>query len=137
MMVDADGFKQINDNYGHDAGDEVLRQLSKNLRFSMRTDDIVCRLGGDEFLIICPQTSQEGALNAAEFMRQTVATLRIQAEKGVWKGSVSIGVASRSPDMQGPEDLIKAADEGVYIAKRNGRNCVACAELNSITTQNA
>jgi len=48
-MVDADGFKQINDNYGHDAGDEVLRQLSKNLRFSMRTDDIVCRLAGTNF----------------------------------------------------------------------------------------
>ena len=127
MMIDADGFKQLNDSYGHDAGDEVLRQLSKNLHFSMRTDDIVCRLGGDEFLIICPQTSLEGALNAAEFMRQTVATLRISAGKGVWAGSVSVGVASRSPDMQGPEDLIKAADEGVYMAKRNGRNRVACA----------
>ena len=136
MMIDADGFKQINDSYGHDAGDEVLRQLSKNLRFAMRTDDVVCRLGGDEFLIICPQTSLEGALNAAELMRQTIAVLRISAGKGVWTGSVSVGVAARTSDMLAPEDLIKSADEGVYIAKRNGRNCVACAALNSTTAGN-
>jgi len=131
MMIDADGFKQINDNYGHDAGDEVLRQLSKNLRYSVRTDDIVCRLGGDEFLIICPRTSLEGALHAAELTRQAIAALRVSAGNGVWSGSVSVGVAARTPEMGGPEDLLKAADEGVYIAKRNGRNCVACGVVRS------
>jgi len=126
MMIDADGFKQINDNYGHDAGDEVLRQLSNNLRYSVRTDDIVCRLGGDEFLIICPRTSLEGALHAAELTRKAIAALRVPAGNGAWSGSVSVGVAARTPEMRGPENLIKAADEGVYIAKRSGRNCVAC-----------
>ena len=133
MMIDADGFKQINDNYGHDAGDEVLRQLSKNLKYAVRTDDIVCRLGGDEFLIICPRTSLEGALHAAELIRQTIAALRVSAGNGVWSGSISLGVAVRAPEMNSPEDLLKAADEGVYIAKRNGRNCVGCTAKGSST----
>ncbi len=131
MMIDADGFKQINDNYGHDAGDEVLRQLSKNLSYSVRTDDIVCRLGGDEFLIICPHTSLEGALHAAELTRQAISALRVPAGKGVWPGSISVGVAVRTPEMSGPEDLLKAADEGVYIAKRNGRNRVGCTAVDT------
>ena len=124
MMIDADGFKQINDNYGHDAGDEVLRQLSRNLCYSVRTDDFVCRLGGDEFLIVCPHTSLDGALHAAELMRQAIAALRVSAGNGTWSGSISVGVAVRAPEMRGPEDLLKAADEGVYLAKQNGRNCV-------------
>lgn len=127
MMIDADGFKQINDNYGHDAGDEVLRQLADNLRYSVRTDDLVCRLGGDEFLIICPHTSLQGAMHAAEMTRQAIAALRVPAGGGTWTGSISVGVAVRSAQMHGPEDMLKAADEGVYIAKRNGRNQVASA----------
>lgn len=127
MMIDADGFKQINDNYGHDAGDEVLRQLSMELRHAVRTDDIVCRLGGDEFLILCPDTSLEGAILVANKMREKVANLRVPVQGGEWIGSVSVGVAVSTTDMQNPEDLIKAADEGVYIAKRNGRNRVECS----------
>lgn len=124
MMIDADGFKQINDQYGHDAGDEVLRQLSRRLSHSVRTDDIVCRLGGDEFLIICPNTSLEGAMHVAEKMRENVANLHVLVNGGEWSGSISVGVAVNTVDMQTPEDLIKAADKGVYIAKRNGRNRV-------------
>ena len=125
MMIDADGFKQVNDNYGHDAGDEVLRQLSRNLKYAVRTDDIVCRLGGDEFFAICPHTQAEGAAQLAEKLRQTIAALRVPAGKGEWRGSISIGVAVRKPGMTHFEQLIKAADEGVYCAKKNGRNCVA------------
>jgi hemerythrin len=125
MMIDADGFKQINDQYGHDAGDEVLQQLSRQLRYAVRSDDIVCRLGGDEFLIICPGTNFDGALQAAESMRREVAQMQVAVSGGgAWHGSVSVGVAERMPGMQTPEDLIKAADAGVYVAKRDGRNCV-------------
>ncbi len=124
MMVDADGFKQINDNYGHDAGDMVLRELSKTLRNSVRTDDIVCRLGGDEFLIISPNTNLEGAMIAAEKTREQVAALRVSVNGGQWLGSISVGVAVKNNDMTHFEDLIKVADDGVYIAKRDGRNCV-------------
>lgn len=127
MMIDADGFKQINDNYGHDAGDEVLRQLSRSLQYSVRTDDIVCRLGGDEFLVICPRTPPDGAAQLAEKMRLAIAALRVPAGSGEWHGSISIGVAGRKAGMGSIEELIKAADEGVYIAKKNGRNCVTCS----------
>jgi hemerythrin len=128
MMIDADGFKLVNDTYGHDAGDEVLRQLSRHLRYAVRTDDVVCRLGGDEFLIICSNTNQQGAMKVAEQMRLAISALRIVAGYGIWPGSVSVGVAARTKDMQGLEDLIKAADEGVYLAKKNGRNCAVCAQ---------
>ncbi|MCF8169071.1 MAG: GGDEF domain-containing protein [Rhodoferax sp.] len=124
MMIDADGFKTINDSFGHDAGDEVLRQLSRCLRDAVRNDDMVCRLGGDEFFIICANTPLEGAMLTAEKVRQKVDRLRVTAGAGVWKGSISVGVAVRTKTMQNADQLLKAADEGVYTAKRHGRNCV-------------
>ncbi len=125
MMIDADGFKQVNDRYGHDAGDEVLCQLARQLRHSVRTDDVVCRLGGDEFLIICDHTTLEGALHVAEKMHREVAKMCVPvAGAGQWLGSVSVGVALRTAAMQCPEDLMKVADQGLYQAKRNGRNRV-------------
>lgn len=127
MMIDADGFKQVNDNHGHDAGDEVLRHLSRNLRYELRTDDVVCRLGGDEFFVICPHTQVEGAARLAEKLRQSIAALRVPTGNGVWCGSISIGVAVRKAGMDNFEQMIKASDENVYIAKKNGRNCVAVA----------
>ena len=127
MMVDADDFKPINDRYGHDAGDEVLRQLARHMRYAVRTDDVVCRLGGDEFFILCPHTSLEGAALLAEKMRASVSELRVKVNGGEWCGSVSVGVAQRNARMRGHEDLLKAADQAVYEAKRKGRNCVATA----------
>ena len=128
MMIDADGFKTINDTYGHDAGDVVLRTLSAQLLRAVRTDDIVSRLGGDEFLIICARTPLDGAMKLAESIRKEVAALRVPAGDGEWRGSISIGVAVRIPEMNGLEDLMKAADLGVYAAKRGGRNCVATSD---------
>jgi len=124
MMIDADGFKQINDKYGHDAGDEVLKQLARQLRQQVRTDDVVCRLGGDEFLVICTNTGLEGALKLAHKMHQTIAQLNVPVVGGFWMGSISVGVADKTPHMATLEDLIKAADEGMYLAKRKGRNRV-------------
>jgi hemerythrin len=124
LMIDADNFKQINDNYGHDAGDVVLKTLARTLQGAVRTDDLVCRLGGDEFLVICPGTTPEGAVHLAEHVRQTVAALRVPTGTGEWLGSVSIGVGASDGAMRGHDDLVKAADEGVYIAKEDGRNCV-------------
>ena len=124
MMIDADGFKQINDNYGHDAGDEVLIQLSQKLRAGVRGADIVCRLGGDEFLIICPNTTIDKALIVAEKMREQVANLRVSVKGGEWIGSISVGVAERTLEINDIEKLMKAADNGVYLAKQNGRNRV-------------
>lgn len=127
MMIDADGFKQMNDTCGHEAGDEVLRKLARALRDKARPSDIVCRLGGDEFLILCPDTSLESALKLADEARHAISALRVLAGGGVWRGSVSVGVAARTPDMLTPTDLIRAADEGVYLSKQNGRNRVGYA----------
>ncbi len=126
MMIDADHFKQINDSYGHDAGDEVLRQLAKRLQHSVRTDDLVCRLGGDEFFIICPDTALQGGMYLAESIRRKVAELCVATADGHWQGSISIGVAARTEAMSDSDNLIKIADNGVYLAKQAGKNCVKC-----------
>ncbi len=124
LMVDADGFKNINDTYGHDAGDVVLQRLAQELQHAVRSDDIVCRLGGDEFLIICPNTGITGALYLGEQTRAKVAALQVSAGSGFWHGSVSIGVASSGPAITTVDALIKEADNAVYRAKKDGRNCV-------------
>lgn len=124
MLIDADGFKAINDSYGHDAGDAVLCRLARELSHSVRSDDIVCRLGGDEFLIICPNTPLEGALHIAELTRANIAALQVSAGAGCWHGSISVGVAANVSGIESIDDLLKAADDGVYMAKAAGRNCV-------------
>lgn len=127
MMIDADGFKAVNDTYGHDAGDALLRSLARSLREAVRTDDVVCRLGGDEFLILCARTPLVDALRVAEALRQGIAALRVPTGAGTWQGSVSVGVAE-SLGLDTPESLIIAADAGVYVAKREGRNRVATVQ---------
>lgn len=124
MMIDADGFKKINDTYGHDAGDIVLCEFAKQLKYAVRTDDVVCRLGGDEFMILCPNTDLEGAILVATLTHAKIAGLTVRVAGGAWQGSISVGVAVRTGSMQRPEDLLKAADLGVYAAKSAGRNCV-------------
>ena len=124
MMIDADGLKKINDSYGHDAGDVVLCQLATELKDIVRTDDIVCRLGGDEFFIICPDTNEEGAMNIANIVHAKISLMTVKVADGVWHGSISIGVAVKTDSMKNLEELIKAADLGVYAAKSAGKNCV-------------
>ncbi|MGY8873081.1 MAG: bacteriohemerythrin [Pseudomonadales bacterium] len=124
MMIDADHFKEVNDQHGHDAGDNVLRELARVLQHSIRTDDIVCRLGGDEFLIVCPHTDSKGGLIVANFVHQAVSTMRIAVGTSKWVGSISVGIASYTPNMSTHDDLMKLADEGVYAAKMDGKNCV-------------
>ncbi|MBS1198811.1 MAG: hypothetical protein H6R18_2596 [Proteobacteria bacterium] len=136
MMIDADGFKEINDKHGHDAGDEVLRQLAGCLKNAVRTDDMICRLGGDEFLLICPNTPLAGGMQLAEKMRSEVAAMRVPAgNSGIWRGSISVGVSVRSETIQSTDELIKIADSGVYLAKQRGRNCVATVCTTADTTQ--
>jgi hemerythrin len=124
MMIDADHFKQVNDSHGHDAGDMVLRELTNTLVDSVRSDDLVCRLGGDEFFIICANTDLEGGLTIAQILCEKVSSLRIPTGESSWTGSVSVGVAARVNQMRNKDDLIKSADNGVYAAKNAGKNCV-------------
>ena len=109
-------------------GDAVLRQLAHTLQDAVRNDDLVCRLGGDEFLIICAHTPLQGAWLTAQKVCREVSALRVPAGSGYWLGSISVGVAARQGDMTGFEALLKAADESVYVAKANGRQCVASVQ---------
>ncbi len=127
IMIDADHFKGVNDTYGHDAGDAVLIELATTLQHSFRNDDIVCRLGGDEFFVICPDTDKNGGMLIAEVVRKKVSELRVVTGGEPWHGSVSIGVAPRTSNLNSYEELIKLSDKGVYIAKQDGKNCVRAA----------
>lgn len=123
LVIDVDYFKQINDTHGHDIGDLVLIELAKLFQHAIRTDDIACRLGGDEFFILCPNTPLRGGLNIAKIINQRVASLAIGLPSGQLSLNTSIGVATKTPDMNSIEDLIKAADDAVYSAKSHGRGC--------------
>ncbi|GGI73704.1 sensor domain-containing diguanylate cyclase [Shewanella gelidii] len=128
MMIDADHFKEVNDTYGHDAGDLVLRELARTMNACGRNHDVICRLGGDEFLLICPNTDHEESQAIAENILHQVNHLKVITGEGFWQGSVSIGVASKTPETKDFERLIKLADLGVYCAKQAGKNCVRRAE---------
>jgi hemerythrin len=127
MMVDVDHFKQVNDTYGHDIGDKVLVSISKILKDSLRNDDILCRLGGDEFLIICSNTEFSGGMSVAELIRQKVSELKVDIGGKYWNASISIGVAPRIPSLKNYEALIKLSDQSLYKSKQKGKNCVSSA----------
>lgn len=120
LLLDADKFKQVNDTHGHAVGDDLLRFLSVALRESVRTDDTVCRVGGDEFLVICPQCAEEDAALVAEKILATDKTYRNEDHEVIWEGPVSIGFAQARSSMIKPGDMLEAADQALYIAKRQG-----------------
>lgn len=124
LMIDADHFKAVNDTFGHDMGDKVLIALSQNIQQALRNDDTLCRLGGDEFLVICDNTDIVGAKHIAQLLRDSISKLSVATGTGRWSGSISIGVASKQHYMQKIDELIKMADQGVYLAKEAGKNCV-------------
>jgi len=124
LMIDADSFKEVNDTYGHDAGDAVLVALATELQHALRSDDLIFRLGGDEFLVLCPATDFNGAMQVANALLERVASMHVATGSGSWNNSASLGVATRSEGMNNPDDLIKAADDSVYRAKQAGRGCV-------------
>lgn len=124
LMIDVDHFKQVNDSFGHDAGDNVLIALSKQIQQSLRNDDTVCRLGGDEFLVICEDTDYDGAVLAAKLIHKSVSAMFVPFSTGGWHGSISIGVASYQPSMLKVDELIKLADNSLYAAKAAGKNCI-------------
>ncbi len=128
IVADADGFKSVNDTHGHEAGDAVIVALGKTLRNAVRTDDVVCRMGGDEFLILCPRTDLEGGRQVAHNAWRAVGAMRVPLAQAHWQGSMSFGVAARRPNMHSLAELIKAADEAAYRAKAAGRNRVEAAD---------
>ena len=126
LIIDIDHFKAVNDTYGHDAGDDVLREFSDRLRSCIRGIDLACRYGGEEFVVVMPDTDLGIANKVAERIRRRVAAEAFPIDRGSRnvEVTISIGLASRI----GPQDnsalIMKRADAALYLAKRNGRNRV-------------
>ena len=127
IMIDVDHFKSVNDGYGHDVGDEVLKETARIFRTHVREDETVCRIGGEEFLVICRQADVAAAKICAERIRQAVADNKVEYMEFNRAVTVSLGVAVIDATMDSFEDLLKAADEAVYAAKNAGRNQVHVA----------
>jgi len=124
VMVDIDHFKRINDTYGHDVGDVVLKQTAAVLRARTRRGDVVCRLGGEEFLVINVNSTLDQAILCAERLRSSVAANVIRCEGFEGAVTVSLGCAEKMIDTKDIDDLLKSADESVYEAKSGGRNTI-------------
>ena len=128
MLLDIDRFKKINDSFGHDVGDLVLKEVAKTLQNAMRETDILCRYGGEEFIVLCPNTDLKGAVRGAERLRNMIdVQTRGAFEQFENSITVSIGVASYASEMCDKDQLIKAADVALYNAKDLGRNRVCSA----------
>lgn len=124
-MLDMDHFKHINDTYGHQVGDQVLRQMGAVISSSFRATDIHGRLGGEEFAVLLPDTSIEAAVKIAEQLVQTIAGLVIEPVHCI---TASLGVASTDAGNKDLHSLMNNADKALYRAKALGRNQVAVAQ---------
>jgi diguanylate cyclase (GGDEF)-like protein len=128
LMLDLDHFKKFNDTYGHDAGDTVLREAAQFLEKSIRAEDIVCRFGGEEFVIILPTADLSAAHARGERIRSKLCELNVR-HQGQPLGviTVSVGVAALPLHGTSPKELLEAADTALYSAKREGRDRVVDA----------
>ncbi len=132
ILGDLDLFKKVNDTYGHDAGDLVLQETARRLEGALRRQDALCRWGGEELLVLLPDTDTRGALEAAEKLRASMADSAITAGDNHIHQTISLGVASfQSGD--GIDTVVSRADEALYQAKHKGRNRVEVAESSRAT----
>lgn len=129
IMLDIDHFKRVNDTHGHECGDVVLRELGRLMREQKRRHDLVCRYGGEEFVIILPETQLDDAFIVAEKLRNQVAGHKFACKEIPLQVRVSLGAAS-APEHEAAdeEQLIKIADQSLYRAKHEGRNCTVILE---------
>jgi diguanylate cyclase (GGDEF)-like protein len=131
ILVDLDNFKKVNDTYGHQTGDQVLKEVGAIFQRSVRSYDWVGRYGGEEFLLILPGSGFVSARIRAEQLRLALQSARTRLGEAVITVTASFGVASGFPS--GYESLIQAADKALYRAKDNGRNCVVAIEIDPPT----
>jgi diguanylate cyclase (GGDEF)-like protein len=124
LMVDSDNLKAVNDAHGHDAGNRLLRHLAKCIQGELRYTDVAARYGGDEFIVLLPETPAKGALDVAERVRAAVAELPVEAGGERLTCSVSIGVACYPEDGRNMDAITARADRAMYQAKQKGRNRV-------------
>ncbi len=125
IMADIDGFKLFNDTFGHDAGDYVLKEVGALLRRSVRSEDIVCRYGGEEFLSVIPDATPEGVCERAELMRTAIRSMELEhSGKSLGTITASFGISFCNDGSLQPDTLLRYADEALYNAKRSGCDCV-------------
>ncbi|MGB9598957.1 MAG: GGDEF domain-containing protein, partial [Myxococcota bacterium] len=125
IMIDIDHFKQINDNFGHDIGDDVLRFVARNLERALRASDVVCRYGGEEFLIIAPGAGLNDAGKIAERIRVNIEKSNIKFKDMELKITISLGIATWPVcKASNGYELVSGADKALYFAKEHGRNQV-------------
>ncbi len=128
IAVDVDHFKKFNDTHGHDAGDMVLRAVGSALEQGCDRDEIACRIGGEEFMLILPDNTPEDAMTRAEQIRQAVEAVSVRyGEKSLPRITISVGVSHYPAHGTMTQDLMRAADDALYTAKDNGRNQVQVA----------
>lgn len=129
VMIDIDHFKAVNDEFGHEIGDEALRQVAGTLSGTLRRSDLAARLGGDEFLVVMSETALEAAGGVAEKLRRAIAAVRVASPTTRRRAriTVSVGVASRAPGGPGVDRLLTLVDDALYEAKRAGRDRVVLA----------
>lgn len=131
LMIDLDNFKKFNDTFGHDIGDMVLKRVARELRRNSRAEDTVCRFGGEEFCLVCPEVSLENARYLAEKFRKRIRNLDIRINhKPIDTVTLSIGVALFPHHAHDADLLIKSADEALYRAKAEGRDRVVVSLVN-------
>lgn len=126
FILDIDHFKAVNDGFGHDAGDEVLREFAVRLATNVRAIDLPCRYGGEEFVVVMPGASLEAAERVADRIRRDVggAPFRVMGGRELLNVTISAGVAATEGPHDTPEALLKRADEALYEAKTSGRDRV-------------
>lgn len=124
LLIDADNLKEVNDNYGHGAGDQLIKVLANTMKESLRTSDVVARIGGDEFVVLLPEADHKHAMEAGERICTAVANTSFNREGQRINLSVSIGIAGFPEDGQGLEEIMDNADHALYRSKKSGRNCV-------------
>ena len=124
LLMDIDGFKAINDKYGHDAGDAVMQHLSSILPGEVRVFDLVARFGGDEFIVMLVNVHEELAYEVAERIRATVADTPVVFDSQRFDIRLSLGIASYNARDEDLKSILKRADNALYCAKRNGKNLV-------------
>lgn len=125
VAIDIDHFKSVNDRHGHLCGDFILKEVCRVIRHAVRPEDMLGRFGGEEFLILMPDTVLDAAVTAAERVRQAVAAHRFEFAATHVPLTISLGVCAFAPDFAKPEDMIAAADAQLYRSKREGRNRVS------------
>jgi diguanylate cyclase (GGDEF)-like protein len=133
LMIDSDNLKSVNDTYGHEAGNRLLRQLTRLVQAELRYTDVLARYGGDEFIVLLPETPPAGALEVAGRIRDAVANVPLDLDGKHVTSTVSIGVAGHPADGNSLDAVVARADRAMYQAKQAGRNRVVQFETAPVT----